>query len=326
MSDTTPGSRPEDEPTSTPQADTGETDTTTGADAPPADAAPTSEQPAPPAPPADTAQESDTSELDAAVQRAQAEHPAPDAATADEPVSDGATADEPEPAPEPAPVEPETSTEQVPAADEAPTTEPPAPVAPAAPAPPAEPEQRAIYVQAPTPPRPRGNRGFGVLVGLIATVAFAALYALAGYLLVFVQGSTAAPIDAFLQFLGHPAFWVPVLVFFLSFILLAAIVNRNGWWAYAVFGLLVGIVVYFSYVGGALLGEAWNLTSAEVGDFVAARWLDPRAILAGVFAREVTLWFGAWVAARGRTVTARNRAAYEEYDRQLAAGPQLTRP
>ncbi|GLI27935.1 hypothetical protein ARHIZOSPH14_21770 [Agromyces rhizosphaerae] len=323
MSDTTPGSRPEDEPTSTPQADTGETDTTTGADAAPADAAPASEPPAPPAPPAETPQESDTSELDAAVQRAQADHPAPAAEAAEEPAAE---AEAPQSEETPAAEESEAPTERMPAADEAPTTEPPAPVAPAAPAPPESEQQRAIYVQAPTPPRAKGNRGFGVLVGLIATVAFAALYALAGYLLVFVQGSTAEPVDAFVQFLGHPAFWVPVLVFFLAFILLAAIVNRNGWWAYAVFGLLVGIVVYFSYVGGALVGEAWNLTPAEVGDFVAARWLDPRAILAGVFAREVTLWFGAWVAARGRTVTARNRAAVEEYDRQLQAGPQLSRP
>ncbi|WP_353807409.1 hypothetical protein [Agromyces sp. SYSU T00194] len=319
MSDTTPGARPEDEEPTTASETTPETPEeqsatgeSTAAEAPPA-AAPT-----PPGPPTRADEEttaSDTSELDAAVQRAREEHPAPD-----EPASEEPAAAEPEAAPTEPAAEGGT--------DDGPTTEPPAPVAPAAAAAAAEEpaQQRAIYVQAPTPPRAKGNRGFGVVVGLIATVAFAALYALAAYLLVFVQGSTAAPVDAFVQFLGHPAFWVPVLVFFLSFIVLAAIVNRNGWWAYAVFGLLVGIVVYLSYVGGALLGEAWNLTAAEVGDFVAARWLDPRAILAGVFAREVTLWFGGWVAARGRTVTARNRAALEEYDRQLAAGPQLSRP
>ena len=33
---------------------------------------------------------------------------------------------------------------------------------------------QTIYVQAPTPPKARGNRGFGVLVALIGTVAFAA--------------------------------------------------------------------------------------------------------------------------------------------------------
>jgi len=40
----------------------------------------------------------------------------------------------------------------------------------------------------------------------------------------------------------------------------------------------------------------------------------------------VPIWFGAWIARRGRTVTAKNAAAKQDYDRRLAEGPQLSRP
>lgn len=184
--------------------------------------------------------------------------------------------------------------------------------------------QQAIYVQAPVPPKAKGNRAFGVVVGLVASVVFAALYALAAYVVMSIRGTTNPIEQAFAEFVGQPVFWVPIIFFFLAFILLAAIVNRGRWWPYAIFGLLVGAVVYLSYVGGALLSVAWRITPADVSVFVSQQWLAPLAILAGVFAREVTVWFGAWVASRGRKVSQRNREALEEYDRQLAAGPQLS--
>lgn len=186
-------------------------------------------------------------------------------------------------------------------------------------------QPRAIYVQAPEAPKNKGNRAFGILVGLLATVVFAALYAGAGYLL-FLGSAGEQAGELTVQFVSRAVFWVPVAVFFLAFALLVAIVNRGAWWCYAVFGLLVGVVVYLSYVGGALLTvQAWTLTVEEASAFVSARWLDPFAILAGVFARELPIWFGGWIAARGRQVTARNRDAYEAYERELAAGPQLSR-
>ncbi|NYD66895.1 hypothetical protein [Agromyces atrinae] len=184
--------------------------------------------------------------------------------------------------------------------------------------------QQAIYVQAPVPPKAKGNRAFGVVVGLVASVVFAALYALAAYVVMSLRGTTNPIEQAFAEFVGQPVFWVPIIFFFLAFILLAAIVNRGGWWPYAIFGLLVGAVVYLSYVGGALLSVAWRITPDDVSIFVSQQWLAPLAILAGVFAREVTVWFGAWVASRGRKVSQRNREALEEYDRQLAAGPQFS--
>ena len=185
---------------------------------------------------------------------------------------------------------------------------------------------QTIYVQAPTPPKTRGNRGFGVLVALIGTVVFALLYAGISYLLLLAQRDAAEATTVFTQFLVQPVFWVPIVACFLGFALLAVIVNRGAWWSYAVFGLLVGVLVYFSYIGAALLTvEAWTITVDQANEFIQQRWLDPFAIVAAVVAREIPIWFGGWIAARGRTVTDRNRLALEAYDRELAAGPQPQR-
>jgi hypothetical protein len=187
-----------------------------------------------------------------------------------------------------------------------------------------QPPQQAIYVQAPTPPKRKGNRGFGVLVALVGTALFALLYAGVAYLLLLGQRDSGEANAVFTEFLTRPVFWVPIAAFFIGFALLAAIVNRGPYWAYAVFGLLVAVLVYFSYIGGALLTvEAWTLTSDQAADFIAQRWLDPFVIAAAVIAREVPVWLGGWIAARGRTVDERNRLAVEAYDRELAAGPQV---
>ncbi|GAA2442418.1 hypothetical protein [Agromyces soli] len=181
---------------------------------------------------------------------------------------------------------------------------------------------QTVYVQAPEPPKAKGNRGFGILVALIGTVLFAALYLGAAYLLLLSQGDAGSATEQLTQFAAKQLFWVPVAVFFLGFALLAAIVNKGGWWCYAVFGLLVAVAVYFSYVGGALWSVAWTITPGDVPGFVAQRWLDPFAIVAAVIAREIPIWLGGWIAARGRKVTERNRLALEAYDREIAAGPQ----
>lgn len=183
---------------------------------------------------------------------------------------------------------------------------------------------QTVYVQAPEPPRAKGNRAFGVLVAFIGAALFAALYAGAAYLLLLSQGDAAEVNTVFVErFLAKPVYWVPIVALFVGFALLAAIVNRGRWWAYVVFGLLVGVLVYFSYLGGALLTvEAWTLTFEEAQSFISQRWLDPFAIVAAVLAREIPIWLGGWIAARGRTVTERNRLALEAYDRELAAGPQ----
>ncbi|AMB57662.1 hypothetical protein [Microterricola viridarii] len=190
------------------------------------------------------------------------------------------------------------------------------------------PGMQPIFVQAPTPPSPKGNRGAGILIGLIATVAFALIYAGSTFLISLSQNaSVATASESFALFIGAPVFYVPVLFFFGAFALLVAIVNRGGWWAYVLGGFAVAVIVYFSFIGGSLLTvSAWTLTPSQAGQFIAGQWLNPVAIVAAIAAREVPIWFGAWIAARGRKVTARNIAVRQEYDRVLAEGPTLTRP
>lgn len=345
MSSTTPGSEPErprdddrepstvvpdsvadvrdtgsyDEPSSRPLDET-----TTAPDA--AEPSPRSGEVAPEPPESTTAAETaDTGEsvnttarLDAAVERANA---APAASGIDD-----ATAT-PDATPDPVAADAVRRETYVPSATVGAGTAAGAATLAPEPEPYVTPTPQTIYVQAPTPPRSHGNRGFGVLVALIGTVIFALLYAGVAYLLVTLYGALRDEgVQVFTQFLIQPVFWVPVVAFFIGFALLAAIVNRGPWWYYAVFGLLVGVLVYFAYLGGSLLTvQAWTLSVDQAADFINQRWLDPFAIVAFVIAREIPIWLGGWIAARGRAVAERDRLALEAYDRELAAGPQPQR-
>jgi hypothetical protein len=262
----------------------------------------------------DDAAATESSELDAAVERARTEHP---------PVVDDTTVIEEHPEPVRAEdVRRETGVPETVGA--AGVVAAGAGATAAAPETPPPPLPQTIYVQAPTPPRAKGNRGFGILVGLLATVGFALLYAGISFIVITWYGAGRGNrIGVFTEFLAQPVFWIPVLFFFLAFALLAAVLNRAAWWTWAVFGLGVGILVYFSYIGGALLTvAAWQFTPEQAAQFVGERWVDPFAIIAFIVARELPIWFGGWIAARGRTVGERNARAREEYDRQIAAGPQ----
>ncbi|MCP2638035.1 ABC transporter [Microbacterium sp. HD4P20] len=209
----------------------------------------------------------------------------------------------------------------------APVVTPSEPVAETAVAGPAYAPQ-PIFVQAPEAPRPRGNRGAAGAIGLLAALAFAVLYfaawmgfgALAGDVTGDNVGTTA------LEALGTWSLWVPVIVFFLAFWLLGAIINRGRWGAWVVLGLLVGIAAYGGHILGALFqAPFWMLTASEGAQLVGAELLAPLAIAAFVIGRELTIWFGAWVAARGKRVTELNLEAQREYERTLEAGPQLVR-
>ncbi|TFD25469.1 hypothetical protein [Cryobacterium lyxosi] len=194
------------------------------------------------------------------------------------------------------------------------------------------PAQSPIYVQAPTKPKNRSNRGGGILIALLATVVFAILYAVAAFIIIGMTSTTmAVTLSSFLLFASLPISYVPVLFFFLAFAGLISLVNRGGWWAYVLFGFVVAVIVYFSFIGAALLGlmldgTSDGLSQADVSRFVASLWLNPYAIAAAIIAREVPIWAGAWIARRGRRVTARNLEARTEYERLLADGPHVTRP
>jgi len=179
-----------------------------------------------------------------------------------------------------------------------------------------------VYVTAPTPPRAKGNRGVGILIVVLAAIAFAVVYAAVslGYFALTFDGDSA--LRHFEDYVVSWAFWVPVAAFFVIVVLLVAIVNRGGWWAYVLGGFVVGVIVYFAYLGGALLQvQAWTLTGAQVNRLIGQLWTNPLMLGAAIVAREVTVWFGAWIAARGKRVRQRNLDAQRDFDREVAEGP-----
>ncbi|WP_439591825.1 ABC transporter [Microbacterium sp.] len=185
-----------------------------------------------------------------------------------------------------------------------------------------------IFVQAPESPRPRGNRAAAGAIGLLAAVSFAVLYLATALGFGAIQGTVTAENvgSAALTALGTWGLWVPTVVFFIAFWLLGAIINRGRWGVWVVTGLLVGVAAY----GGHILGQLfeapfWTLTASQGQTLVEGQLLAPLAIAAFVFGRELTIWFGAWAAARGRRVTELNVEAQREYERTLEAGPQLVR-
>ncbi|MCK6068204.1 MULTISPECIES: ABC transporter [Microbacterium] len=192
----------------------------------------------------------------------------------------------------------------------------------------AYPGAQPIFVQAPEAPRPRGNRGAAGAIGLLAALVFAVLYLAAALGLGLLDGVielTDVPETA-LAGLTTWSLWVPVVVFFLAFWLLGAVINRGRWGHWVVWGLLVGFAAYAGHILGAFFeAPFWMLTEREGAQLLEAEVLAPLAIVAFVLGRELTIWFGAWVAARGRRVTELNEEAQREYERTLEAGPQLHR-
>ncbi|WP_243229778.1 ABC transporter [Microbacterium sp. CIAB417] len=185
-----------------------------------------------------------------------------------------------------------------------------------------------IFVQAPEPPRDRGNRGTAGAIGLLATAVFAALFLGVVLALGAIQGDvTGANIgEAALAPLTTWGFWTPVVVFFLSFWLLGAIINRGRWGLWVVFGLLVGVASYFGFILGQLFeAPFWMITASQGAELVNEQLFSPLAIAAFVLGRELTIWFGAWVARSGARKTELNAEAQREYERTLEAGPTLPR-
>ena len=185
-----------------------------------------------------------------------------------------------------------------------------------------------IFVQAPEPPRDRGNRGTAGLIGLLATLVFAVLFLGVVLALGAINGDVVAEEigDAALAPLTTWGFWTPVVVFFLSFWLLGAIINRGRWGLWVVFGLLVGVATYFGFILGQLFeAPFWMITAADGAELVGEQLFSPLAIAAFVLGRELTIWFGAWVARSGARKSELNAEAQREYERTLEAGPTLSR-
>lgn len=178
-----------------------------------------------------------------------------------------------------------------------------------------------FYLNTPNPPEFKGNRGFGVLVALLAAVAYKLLFAGVISALLAPSVTMSEFPAALFEYLFSLVFIIPVATFLVSMIVLVLIVNRGGWWAYVFGSFFVGIAVW----AGAAVGLA---LSPDLSDFegrldglqnLLAIALLPISILAGIAAREVAIWFGAWIGAHGRKVKARNALALAEYEEALAS-------
>lgn len=186
-------------------------------------------------------------------------------------------------------------------------------------------QQRPVYVAAPTPPKRKSNRGAGILISILGAVIFAVVYAAVAAAIGAIGGGSGRFLEQYLDFLVRPVFWIPVVFFAIAMIILVLILNRARWWAYIIGGFFVAVVVYLAFVGAALLDiQAWQYTPDEVREFLVPVWVTPFALAAGITAREVSIWMGAWLAARGRRLTASNAEAQADYERRLAEGPQFT--
>lgn len=189
-------------------------------------------------------------------------------------------------------------------------------------------QQQPIFVQAPEPPRERGNRGTAGAIGLLATLSFAILYLAVGLGWSALRGEVQADgiVDRVLETLTTWGFWVPVVVFFLAFWLLGAVINRGRWGLWVVFGLLVGVASYGGYILGQLFeAPFWLISARQATELIGEQLFAPLAIAAFVLGRELTIWFGAWVARSGARKTELNEEAQREYERTLEAGPSLSR-
>ena len=116
-------------------------------------------------------------------------------------------------------------------------------------------------------------------------------------------------------FLTLPLFYVPVAVFLVLFVLFVLLVNRAGWSVYVLGSFVLAVALYFASIGMllALDGMLFNFT----GDTsFAGLALNPAIVIATMVAREVAIWIGAAISARGRRVKARNLEAVAAYERE----------
>lgn len=180
----------------------------------------------------------------------------------------------------------------------------------------------ALYMQSPMPPDLKGNRGAGVLIALLGTVAFAALYAgLISAMIARDFPPSTFLSEGLLPWVTSWGFIAGVAAFFLGLTILVLIFGRAGWWAYVIFSLFVGVIVWVATTATfALAGSPVADLEGATGFLATARSLafTLPTLGAAILGREVAIWFGAWIGARGRRVTAKNAELLAEYETALA--------
>lgn len=182
----------------------------------------------------------------------------------------------------------------------------------------APPAQVPVYLESPLPPKKKGNRGFGILMALLAALVYTLVWAGVAALIIALNTNGDRIAESLTSFLASPAYWGPVVVFALGMIVLSLLVNRGGWAWWLIGGFLVAVAVYFGYLGSAVLTAARQITPDEVAGFVGRIAVSPLAIASAVVAREVSIWFGLATSARGKKVKARNANARKTFDQEQA--------
>ena len=99
-----------------------------------------------------------------------------------------------------------------------------------------------------------------------------------------------------------PLYWLTVIAFTVYFLLLAVIINTGHWRSFVLWGLVVALLTYVTAIGAGLLTvSAWTLTFSNAVDFM---WrgiaFNPVVLVAVVLSREIPIWFGGWIALKGR--------------------------
>lgn len=169
---------------------------------------------------------------------------------------------------------------------------------------------QVVYVTAPVPPKQHGNRLFGILIAVVATVLFSIIYAIVT--LVIYRTMTGI---ATMTMLANVDFWVPVGVFAVAFLLAVLIVNRAGWWAHIISSLVVGAAMLLL---APVIIAALDVYVFGLQITVVELINSPLALFAALIAREIALWAGVAQSSRGRRVRERNVLARAAFDREQA--------
>ena len=174
------------------------------------------------------------------------------------------------------------------------------------------PPHQVIVVDAPVAPRKKGNQGLGVLLALLATVVFTALLAAVGFVLSTLAGDG-------IGFLAQPAFYLPAVAFFVGLVLVTLVLNRAGWWSHIIGSVVVGLVTWFGSASLALLAAGmFTMNQTQANETFWAALFSPILIIAALLAREVSIWTGAILARRGRSLKVRNAEARAQFEREQA--------
>ena len=179
--------------------------------------------------------------------------------------------------------------------------------------------QQRAFTPPPVAPKKKGNRVAGVLIALISSLVFLIVFAIVAAIVIAVGAPGQSVVGNLTAFLTSPVFYIPAIFFALGFVLVVLLANRANWWAYIIGSLFVGAVVYFGTIAvGLLISNVVVMTPAEAAAEFARSASNPFVIAGALVAREVVMWSGAAIAARGRRMKSRNLTAREEYERAAA--------